>query len=180
MFQRLSKWWNSNSVSVYPCLTMTGRTGNQVWRKYRKQRLTASKYGVRVNSPLPGEGIKDTPRVIKDRRGKGGTKIWRKDSGQIYRSNAILFEKDNMRSQGSIFELVKARGSLFKITVIVHPKPGFITREQGDVVAKSMDSALKQLAVRFGSRRQRFYWRMGMLMKSAPKFLLRQIKELWR
>lgn len=179
MFNRLNNYIFGPSVSLYPTIRMTGKTGAQVWRKYRQQRRLGVMYGVKINSPVPGEGIKKNNDVLKDRRGPGGTKIWSKDKSQIYKSNAICFEKENMRSQGSIFELVKARGSLFKITVFVHSKPGFIAREQADITARGLESAYKQLSEKFGSRYKRAKWRLNMLATKLPKWVWRQFLEFF-
>ena len=179
MVKKLYKYWFGPSLKIYPTISMTGKTGAQVWRKYRQQRLIGRKYNISIHSPVPGEGIPDNNQLLIDRKGRQATRVWSKDKNQINNVNAISFEKANMKSQGSLFELVKARGSRWKITIFVHSKPGFIAREQSDIYAKSLEAAYKEAAKRFSSRHQRAVWRFKMLIRSLPKFIWHQIREFW-
>lgn len=169
LLRKLNHWWNGPTLSIYPALKMTGRTGKQVWQTYRRQRRTYSQYGIKVNSPLPGEGIKDNKMVIGDRPGITGDYIWAKDGKQIRKSTAFVFPVEGTKSQGSIFELVKARGTMWKITVFINPNPGFIARKQADFVSKNEQQAAKFLAKNFLSRKQRIMWRL----KFWPSALIR-------
>lgn len=180
MLAKLNKWWNGPTLSIYPSLRMTGLTGKQIWATYRRQRKTYSKYKIKVNSPVPGEGIKDNNKVIGNRPGITGDMIWAKDGKQIRKSQGFIFAKDGMLSQGSIFEMVKARGTLWKITVFINPKPGFIAAHQSDFVCRNEVQAAKFLSENFLSRKQRIQWRMKFWFKSILKDNWAKLKELFR
>lgn len=179
LYCRLHDWWYGATLAIYPALPMTGKTGKQVWQTYRRQRKTYSWYGIKVNSPVPGEGIKDNKKVLGNRPGVTGDMIWAKDGKQIRKSQAFVFPKDGMRSQGSIFEMVKARGSLWKITVFINPRPGFIAAHQSDFVCRNEVQAARFLAKNFLSRSQRFHWRMKFWFPSMIKDVYNKLKELF-
>jgi len=176
----LYQWWIGPSLSVYPALPMTNKTGKQIWATYRRQRKTYITYGVKVNSPVPGEGIKDNKKVIGNRPGVTGDMIWAKDGKQIRKSQAFVFPRDGMKSQGSIFEMVKARGSLWKITVFINPKPGFIAKHQSDFVCRNEVQAAKFLSNNFLSRKQRVLWRLKFWFPSMWKDFKNKLSELVR
>lgn len=180
MFNALRKWWFGPSLSVYPALPMTGKTGKQVWATYRRQCRNFGRFGIRVNSPVPGEGIKDNNEVLGNRPGITGDLIWAKDGRQISKSPGFVFPKDGMRSQGSIFEMVKARGTNWKITVFINPKPGFIAAKQSDFVCRNEVEAARFLAQNFLSRHQRFIWRMRFWFPSMVKDIKNKLIELFR
>lgn len=180
MLSKLNHWWNSPSLSIYPAMPMTGRTGHQVWATYRRQRKTYIKYKIKVNSPLPGEGIKDNNKIVKNRPGVTGDMIWAKDGNQIRKSQGFVFPKDGMSSQGSIFEMVKARGHLWKITVFINPKPGFIATHQSDFVCRNEVQAARFLSKNFLSRSQRFKWRMRFWLPCMIKDAAFKFRELFR
>lgn len=180
MLTELHKWWFGPSLSIYPALPMTGKTGHKIWSTYRRQRKTYSRYEIKVNSPVPGEGIKDNDKVIGNRPGVTGDMIWAKDGKQIRKSPGFVFPRDGMNSQGSIFEMVKARGTLWKITVFINPKPGFIAAHQADFVCRNEVQAAKFLAHNFLSRHQRFKWRIKFWFQSMLKDNWAKLKELFR
>lgn len=180
MFRKFYKWWFGPSLSLYPALPMTGKSGHQVWATYRRQRKTYMKYRISVNSPVPGEGIKDNHKILGNRPGVTGDMIWAKDGKQIKKSSAFVFPKDGMHSQGSIFEMVKARGHLWKITVFINPKPGFIAHHQSDFVCRNEVQAAKFLAKNFLSRHQRFVWRMSFWLPCMIKDFKNKLIELFR
>ena len=173
------EWWFGQSVSIYLATSMTGKTGYKIWQEYRYRKKIYRRYGVRVNSPVPGEGIKATRVRLPNRPGHQGTLIWLKDKIQIKKSNVFVYPLLKRRSQGCEFELVKARGSCWKPTFYLHDRPGFISREQSDVVCASDYTAARKIVKLFGSRHKRFIWRIKMLLRSLPKWLFQQLREFW-
>ena len=180
LLRKINHWWNGPTLSIYPTLKMTGKTGKQVWQTYRRQRKTYSQYGIKVNSPLPGEGIKDNKKLIGDRPGVTGDTIWAKDGKQIRKSAAFVFAKESMTSQGSIFELAKARGAMWKITVFINAKPGFISKKQSDFTCKNDCEAAKFLARHFLSRKQRVMWRLKFWPSAMIKSNIEKIEEFFK
>lgn len=175
----LFNYWFGTNVSIYLATSMTGLTGYKIWQDYRRRKKIYRRYGVRVNSPVPGEGIKATRRPLPNRPGAEGTKIWAKDKLLIRKSNLMVFPLLKRRSQGCEFELTLARGSYWKPTVYLHDKPGFISKEQSDIVCLTDQQAARYIVKYFGSRHKRFIWRLKMLNKSLPKWLWQQIKEFF-
>lgn len=179
MFRWVHDYWFGRSISIYMATSMTGLTGRTIWQRYRKRKKIYRKQGIRVNSPVPGEGIKDSNEVIANRPGRDGTIIWAKDKGQIKRSNVFVFPPLKRRSQGCEFELAKARGSHWKPTVFIHERPGFIAQEQSDIVCPTDEDAARLIVARFGSRHQRAVWRSRMLARSLPGWVVQQVKEFF-
>ena len=172
-------WWFKTDVSCYMACSMTGKTGYKIWQEYRTRKKIYRRYGVKVNSPVPGEGIKATRTKLPNRPGIAGTLIWKKDKDQIKKSNVFVYPLLKKRSQGCEFELVKARGAHWKPTIYIHDKPGFIAKEQSDIVCNSDYSAARQIVKLFGSRHKRFKWRVRMLAISLPSWLYQQLREFW-
>ena len=179
MLRWFSNYWFGRNVSIYMACGMTGLTGRTIWRRYRARKRIYRKHGVRVNSPVPGEGIKNTDEVVGTSPGRDGTAIWAKDKGQIKRSNVFVFPPLRRRSQGCEFELAKARGTHWKPTVFIHEAPGFIAREQSDIVCPTDGDAARLIVERFGSRSQRARWRIGMLARSLPGWMAQQAREFF-
>lgn len=177
MIKKLYNWWFGVNVSMYQACSITGLTGQQIWKEYRARKRVYRRHGIRVTSPIPGEGIKDNNRVVGNRPGEVGTKLWAKDKKQIKDTNVFVFPLLKRRSQGCEFELAKARGTHWKITVYIHDKPGFISKEQGDIVCSSDSVAAKLIIRKFGSRHKRAIWRLKMLYHSLPGWILQQLKE---
>jgi len=173
------KWWFGKSASLYLAQPMTGFTGYKIWKIYHARRTPYRKRGIWVESPVPGEGIKPTKRPLGDRPGITGTMIWAKDKKQIKDTNIFVFPADGFRSQGCVNELVKGRGAHWKITVFIHPKAGFIAKEQNDIVCRDDESAARLIAKNFSSRHKRFFWRVKMLLRSLPGWLWQQWRDLW-
>lgn len=179
MLKRVYDYWFGQNVSLYLATSMTGLTGATIWQRYRIRKKIYRMRGIRVNSPVPGEGIKDTNEPIRNRPGAAGTLIWAKDKDQIKKSNIFVFPMLKRRSQGCEFELAKARGSHWKITVFIHDRPGFIAKEQSDIVCRNDEDAAKMIVMRFGSRHKRAIWRAGMLSRSLPGWVGQQIREFF-
>ena len=149
-----------------------------IWKRYHERRRPYRKLGINVISPIPGEGIKPIKRVLGDRPGKTGLDIWDKDKQQIKDTNIFIFPKDGLKSQGCVNELVKARGAHWKITVFIHKCPGFISKEQNDIVCQDDKAAALYIKRNFMSRHKRAIWRCKMLNRSLPKWILQQLKDL--
>lgn len=177
--KRLYQWWFGLNVSLYQACSITGMTGAAIWKEYKARKRIYRKYGIHVNSPIPGEGIKNNNRKVGNRPGEVGTRLWAKDKHQIKDSNIFVFPLLKRRSQGCEWELAKARGTHWKPTVFIHDKPGFITKEQGDIVCSSDRAAAKLIVEKFGSRHKRAVWRLKMLQRSLPRWFWQQIKEFF-
>lgn len=172
-------WLFGVNVSIYLADKFTGLTGYTLWKTYRKRKKIYRRKGIRVTSPLPGEGIKATKRRVPDRPGKLGVSIWAKDKEQIKNANVFVFPLVGGSSQGCINELVLGRGCYWKPTVYIHSKPGFITKEQNDIVVKSDQEAARYIVKKFGTRWKRMKWRLAMLNRSLLGWLWQQMKEFW-
>ena len=176
---KLINWLFSPSVSIYLADKMTNLTGYYLWKNYKIRKKIYRRHGIRVISPLPGEGIKPLKRKIKDRPGHAGKEIWMKDKEQLKQANIFVFPSVGMTSQGCINELVKARGAHWKPTVYINKTPGFIAKEQNDLICENDCTAARLIIKTFGSRWQRLLWRIQMLNQSIPKWLWQQLREFW-
>lgn len=174
----LYTWWFGPSLRVYPAIPMTGRTGQQIWRQYREQRKTARKYRITVVSPVPGEGIRVNNAHLKNKHGVSATYIWAKDRIQIKNQHGFIFPRNGKGSIGCITELVKARGTHWKITAIILPKSSFIAENHYDVVAKTQEQAYRKLAEGFLSRHQRAVYRLKFIWK-IPRHIYWLLREFW-
>jgi len=172
------------TVSIYLACAMTGRTGKELWDELRMLRPIYEQHGIKVISPIEGEGIPYSDAPLPDRTDKDGTHIWKdKDKFKIREANVFVYPGLRRTSQGVMKEYMYARGVLWRPSVGVYKPPlkaGFITRAEDDVVCASHQEAALTIATRWGSKRKRLKWRLAMLNRSILKWLGYQLKELWR
>lgn len=165
------------NCSIYLATPMTGLNCDDLWIKAINDKQVYEKEGVRVVTPIEGEGIPFAKVPLQDRSDEEMTRVWkRKDKGAIKETNVLVYEMPTRWSQGVAHELILSRGVWWKPTVFVG-KAGFITREEDDYVAASHTEAAKFIASTWGTRSQRILWRLKMLNRCLPSWIWGQITE---
>ena len=168
--------------SLYCATAMTGRTGKDLWAEVQTVQPIYEKHGLTFITPIIGEGIEPDKEKIKDRTNAEMLTIWKKkDKQQIRDANVFVYICPKYTSQGIMKEYCLARGVCWKPTIGVYLDihPGFITREEDDIVASSHEEAAQLIAKRFGTRTKRNIWRLKLLIKKVPKWLKQQIREFF-
>jgi hypothetical protein len=168
--------------SLYAAMAMTGKTGKELWDIVKRIQPIYESASLTFISPVVGEGIESDKVKVKDRSDQEMVFIWKsKDKQQIRDTNVFMYMAPDVPSQGVTKEYALARGSCWKPTIGVYIgiKPGFITREEDDIVASSHEEAAKIIAERWGTRVKRNRWRLHMLRRSLLKWLFQQAREFW-
>lgn len=162
------------SASIYLATRITGRTGKQVWDEYNNALPIYQKYGIKVHSPIPGEGIPYSDEPIPNRPGEEGIKIWReKDKPLIKEVNVCVYPGV---SNGIMREYMLSRGVLWKPSVFIG-NGGFIAELEDDKVCTSHEEAALTIHVRWGTRSKRIFWRLKILNRCLLGWIWDQIKE---
>ena len=168
--------------SLYCATAMTGRSGADLWEEVKRIQPIYEAQGLTFISPIVGEGIEADKQKVKDRSNEEMVFIWKsKDKQQIRDTNVFVYICPKLTSQGVTKEYALARGTCWKPTIGVYLdlKPGFITREEDDVVATSHEEAARMIADRWGTRSKRNKWRIRMLSRSILSWLYQQAREFW-
>lgn len=165
-------------VSIYLALPMTGLYCDDLWKRAIGEIQTYEKEGVKVVSPMTGEGIPFAHVKLADRSAEEMTRVWKKkDKQAIKDTHVTVYNCPERWSQGVAHEIVLSRGVLWKPTVFVGKNAGFITHEEDDVVAFSHQEAAIAIAERWGTRRKRIIWRLKMLNRCLLGWIWDQIRE---
>lgn len=165
-------------VSIYLATPMTGLHCDDLWKKAINDSQAYEREGIKVISPLVGEGIPFEHVKLQDRSEEEMHRVWKlKDKKAIKDTHVLVYECPTRWSQGVAHELVLARGVLWKPVVFVGTNAGFISREEDDVVAHSHVEAALAIRQRWGTRRKRILWRLKMLNRCLIRWVMDQIGE---
>lgn len=165
------------SCSIYLAAPMTGFLCDELWIKAINDKQVYEKQGIKVVTPIEGEGIPFAKVKLEDRSNEEMINVWKKkDKTAIKDCNVLVYECPTKWSQGIAHELILSRGVLWKPTVFVG-KAGFITREEDDYVATSHSEAAHFIRSTWGTQRQRILWRLKLLNRCLLGWIWNQICE---
>lgn len=167
-------------VEIYLATPMTGLFCDEIWQRAITDMQVYEREGIKVITPIQGEGIPFAHVKLADRSPKEMTRVWKqKDKRAIKDTHVTVYNCPEHWSQGVAHELVLSRGVLWKPTVFVGKNAGFITREEDDVAAVSHQEAAIAIVQRWGTRRKRIIWRLKMLNRCLLGWIWDQLGE-WK
>jgi len=178
----IKDWLFGDSLIVYIACKMTGRDKAEMVHRAEYVVKVLASFGIKAISPVLEEGVKaDNVKLINYNADqvKG---FWARDKHIIrYISHAVLFDHAEMSSFGMVREYCLNRGVLWKPTVITVEKgiPTSVARWEDDGIYFSTHAAAADLREKYGSRVKRWKWRVKMISRSLPKFLIGQLYA-WR
>src|ERR1019366_1788549 len=178
MVRKIYNWLFGDSLVVYVACRMSGRDKAEMVHRAQFVVETLAIFGITGISPVLEEGVKaERPKLINyDKEQVRG--FWARDKHIIrYVSHAVLFDHAEMPSLGMTREFSLNRGTLWRPTVIVLAKdvPVSVSVFEDDFVTNSVHSAAAYMNLTWGSKWKRISWRMRMLIRTLPKFLLGQL-----
>lgn len=179
-----SCWWafmsslNSIDVRVYAACTMTGRDKHEQVARAKLLREIFAVYGITLISPVLEEHIPDEPGILKETDAVRLKRNWARDKEIIaYETHVTLMDGGDEGSVGMGREYGFNRYGLWKPTITLWNRDRGLTVAQfeDDQIFVDPFAAAFYIASTYGTRWQRVKWRLGMLARSLPRFIKRQI-----
>jgi hypothetical protein len=157
---------------------MSGRDKAEMVHRAQFVVETLAIFGIRGISPVLEEGVKaeSTKLINYDKEQVRG--FWARDKYIIrYISHAVLFDHAEMTSLGMTREYCLNRGVLWRPTAVLLEKgtPTSVAQWEDDLLGYSVHMMAAEMSRRWGSRYRRITWRLTMISRSLPKWVLGQL-----
>lgn len=164
---------------IYIACSMTGQDQLALIKKAKYEKLIFEKAGFRVFHPVLEEGLKHSHKPLTADPDTLPPK-WRLDKEAIRHSFCLVDASADLKSEGREHELGLMRYCYWRPVVRISPRhaAGFysIACLEDDLIVGTVEEAAALIKSKFGTRRKRIMWRLRMLNRSVPRFLLEQIR----
>lgn len=162
---------------VYIACKMSGRDRLEMVNRAIRVCDIFKEFGLTPISPVVEEQVKaEEGKLINSDKVKLSG-FWQRDKEIIMKEAHVIFlDHAEMKSFGMEREMGFARYCLWKPTVL-HVAPGTVVsvaQWEDDKVFTSVHEAAKYIAETWGTRDQRFRWRLAMLKRTIPTWIKRQ------
>lgn len=167
---------------VYVACRMTGRDRTEQIERANYVRAIFALAGIEAISPVISEGVQPEPGVLLPTSREELLGNWTRDKVLIMReAHVVLLDGADDGSVGMAREYAYNRYCLWKPTVILWHKPRGLTvaEFEDDAITTSVLDAALFIRKNYGTRCKRWRWRVRMLTRSIPKWLLGQLYA-WR
>ena len=171
-----------NNCIVYVACRMTGRCRAEQVERAEDVCDVLRTYGLTPVSPVISEGVQPIPGELVPNSREELLGNWTRDKILISRvAHVVLLDGADEGSVGMAREHGYNRYSLWKPTVVLWNNPrGYTVADfEDDMVAISLSDAAEFISLNFGTRRKRIAWRIRMLARCLPKWIVNQIYA-WR
>jgi hypothetical protein len=159
------------AVRAYVSRKMTGVLWNVLAIEAKRTRDRLSEWDIEALCPVLDE-IKDIGFVPPGLCGDGLigagllAEYWARDKAFIRRAHVLIDMTPSEKSEGSSQEHGYARWFLWMPVIRVYRgRPPFTAELEDDAVVSSLDEAISLIKTRWGTRRKRFLWRVGVYGK---------------
>lgn len=171
---------NVVNVRVYLATPMTGYDRPTMVARAKEMVAIGAEYGVTVISPVLIENVHGRGKLVQTDELEL-TRFWRKDK-EIIRNrdgngaHVVLVDKANLKSLGCEREHGFNRYCLFKPTVCLMPSRGpSVAALEDDGIFEREHDAFKFIADNYGTHLRRIKWRISILAKSLPGWIVDQL-----
>lgn len=165
------------ACTVYVATRMTGKDKHEQVARARYVCAILRQYGLTPISPVLAENVEDAPGpLVNDNRERLG-RFWARDKEIIrYEAQVVLIDGAHEKSLGVEREYMLNRGVLWKPTVLLMPPIGLtVVAFEDDYVAHDVHIAGEFIRKKWGTPWKRLKWRLAMLNRTLPTWLLGQI-----
>lgn len=136
-------------------------------------------YGFEPLDPIIGEKITNEHKLLEQMSESTLNKNWKRDKQMLQESHLVLDYNSCNKSDGVSVELGYARFFMWKPVIRVFPNLGIsISKLEFDTVVSNICYALPLMTALWGTKKKLLIWRLKMLIRCIPKFVLLQIKFL--
>lgn len=163
------------TVNVYAAQAMSGRPWLELLVEASYAARSLESAGITVYSPVLDEwarngfqakGICTSGDELEDH--------WRRDKVAMVKSHILVDLTPTRQSHGVSHEIGFFRYTLWRPCVRIMSPAKTIAYLEDDLIVATIEEAAKEITIRWGTRRKRAVWRMGMLWRSLPKWVYRQ------
>lgn len=169
------------SVKIYTAAKMTGRDQKEMVETAKKNKKIFEAYGVVVLDPIIEEHVKAEKHVLVDKPLAILKDYWNRDKQMIRDAHVVVDTTPEAKSEGVAHEIGYARYNLWKPIVRIYTegsKPtSMIAVFEDDLIVHSPEEAAVQIQKYWGTWMKRTLWRIGLLNRCLPKWIMYQIEE---
>lgn len=160
---------------------MTGRIKEEVVAEAVREKKWLEDAGFEVLCPVVVENVEPTKQTLLSSK-KAMTVFWPRDKAMIREANLVFDMTPGMKSEGVAHEIGYSRYALWKPVVRVYPTGKLPPRSsvayfEDDVVCDSLEEAIEYAYRVHGTFLKRLKWRLDMLNRSFPKWVIHQLQE---
>jgi hypothetical protein len=166
------------SIRIYTCAKMTGRDQLEMVEMAKKNKKIFEAAGITVLDPIIEEHVKATHTPLVDKPINVLKGYWSRDKAMIREAHVVVDTTPELKSEGSAHEIGYARYALWKPVVRLYQGQAKVLSPIVYFVHSTEEAAI-QIQKYWGSWLKRFLWRIGMLNRCFPKWILNQAKE-WK
>lgn len=169
------------AITLYLARAMSHRVKEDVVKEAKSDKEFFEKSGFKVNCPVEKERIPSTKQVLLASK-KALQTFWPQDKKLIRESHVLIDMSPTYNSEGVKHELAYARFCLWKPVVRVFPSGQLpigssVAYLEDDMVCDSLLEAVEYIYRVHGTLYKRLKWRMLMLLRCLPKWIMYQIQE---
>lgn len=172
------------SVRVYLAMPMTGYDRPSMIKLSHELIVLGEEYGIHIISPVIEEKVSGEGPLIQNDEYQL-YRFWKRDK-QILRNrdgkgaHVVLIVNAHLKSFGCEDEHGFNRYYLWKPTLRLMPDRGFTTAKfESDSIMSDERAAFQYIADHYGTRALRWQWRIKMLIRCFPGFVIDQLCA-WR
>lgn len=158
---------------------MTGRSGKELVEQSKKVAFLSYYYKVEALDPIAAEEVHGDNKPLNN----GGDLLkeyWRRDKDMIKRAHVIIDVTGPAKSEGVAHEIGLARYGYYKPVIRVWPNlDSSIARLEDDVIADTIEAAIKLAVYRWGTPWKRLKWRIKLYARCLPGMIATFFRE-WR
>jgi hypothetical protein len=166
-------------------MPMSGYDRAKMVRRSRSLVALGATYGVTVISPVLEESVREIPGALTPDDQYQLHRFWKRDK-EIIRNrdgkgaHVVLIDRADHKSLGCEREYGFNRHFLWKPTLCLMRRHGYsVAKFEDDRIFADADAAFAYIARNYGTHMQRIRWRLRMLIRSLPGFVIDQIAA-WR
>lgn len=172
-------------VRVYMAMPMTGYDRADMVKRSKHLIEVGARNEVTVISPVLEEHTKEIPGVLTQNDQYQLRRFWRRDK-EIIRNrdgkgaHVVLIDRADQKSLGCEREYGFNRYFLWKPTLCIMSRHGYsVAKFEDDRIFEDEYAAFAYIARNYGTHLRRIKWRVRMLCRSLPGFIIDQLAA-WR
>lgn len=164
------------SCTIYVACKMSNRDRKEMIYRAVFVTQVLMNHGLDPISPVIAEEVVNQPGILVNDDEARLKAFWTADKELIRRrAHVVLMDHAEMKSYGMENEYALARFCLWKPTVLVMEKHNLsIADFEADFVTDSISAAAEFIRINFNTWPKRAWWRVKMLTKTLPGWLLYQ------
>lgn len=164
-------------IKIYTAQRMTGRYQDEMRQEAEMLVRVLDAYGYEALNPVIEEKVPNVHEILPSSTSEQLERYWKRDKEMIRDADLLLDYQSNNLSDGASKELGYARYCLWKPTIRIVTRPGFlISKLEDDVVVESLTDAINIITARFGSYEKLAAWRQNMWDHSFQKWFAYQLE----